>query len=52
LTFLAYIIIDNSELACKVQVDFQGQERLLGRDVLNKLNVLFRGPAGELVINP
>jgi hypothetical protein len=35
-----------------LQADFVGQERILGRDVLNRLDVLFRGPAGEVVVNP
>ena len=29
-----------------------GRERILGRDVLNRIDVLFRGPAGEIVVNP
>ncbi len=29
-----------------------GHERILGRDVPNRLDLLFRGPAGELVLNP
>ena len=28
------------------------RERILERDVLNSLEVLFRGPSGEVVINP
>ena len=32
--------------------DFGGSERILGRDVLNSLDVLFRGPSGEVVVNP
>ena len=31
---------------------FVGNERILGRDVLNQLEILFRGPTGELVIGP
>ena len=37
---------------CRLQADFGGTERILGRDVLNRLDVLFRGPAREVVINP
>jgi hypothetical protein len=29
-----------------------GNERILGRDALNRLEILFGGPAGELVVNP
>jgi hypothetical protein len=28
------------------------RERILGRDVLNRLEILFRGPTGEVVVNP
>jgi hypothetical protein len=35
-----------------LQADFVGNERILGRDVLNRLEILFRGPSGELVVNP
>lgn len=31
---------------------FIGHERILGRDVLNRLEILFRGPAREVVVNP
>jgi hypothetical protein len=27
-------------------------ERILGRDVLNRVEILFRGPVGEVVVNP
>src|SRR5205807_1313834 len=37
---------------CRLQADFVGSERILGRDVLNRLEILFRGPAGEVVANP
>jgi hypothetical protein len=35
-----------------IQADFVGSERILGRDVLNQLEILFRGPAAEVVFNP
>ena len=35
-----------------VSVEFRGKERILGRDVLNRLDVVFRGPSGEVVVNP
>jgi hypothetical protein len=50
--FTIWVVLDNQEIDCRLHVDLDGHERILGRDVLNRLNVLFRGPAGEVVINP
>lgn len=50
--FPAWAQLDGNNYPCRLQADFAGHERILGRDVLNRLEVLFRGPAGELVINP
>lgn len=50
--FPAWAQLDGSSYPCRLQADFTGHERILGRDVLNRLEVLFRGPAGEVVINP
>jgi hypothetical protein len=50
--FLIWVWLDGHEYPCQLQADFAGQERILGRDVLNRLDVLFRGPAGEVVVNP
>jgi hypothetical protein len=44
--------LDGQDYACRLQVDFVGSERILGRDVLNRLEILFRGPVGEVVLNP
>ena len=44
--------LDGQEYPCQLQADFAGQERILGRDVLNRLEILFRGPAGEVIVNP
>lgn len=44
--------LDGQDHQCRVQVDFSGQERILGRDVLNRLDILLRGPANEVVVNP
>lgn len=52
LGFLIWAAIDGQEHACRLQADFAGSERILGRDVLNRLEVLFRGPTGEVVVNP
>lgn len=52
LMFPLWILLDGKVYPCKVQADFAGDERLLGRDVLNKLDILFRGPAREVIVNP
>lgn len=52
LVFPAWVVLDGREHPCRLQADFDGDERLLGRDVLNRVDVLFRGPAAEVVINP
>jgi hypothetical protein len=50
--FLIWVWLDGQEYPCQLQADFAGRERILGRDVLNRLEVLFRGPSGEVVFNP
>lgn len=50
--FPAWVSLDANDYPCRLQADFTGNERILGRDVLNRLDVLFRGPAREVVINP
>jgi hypothetical protein len=52
LGFLVWVHLDGREYECQLHADFVGNERILGRDVLNSLEVLFRGPSGEVVINP
>ena len=52
LHFRVWVYLDGQEYACRLQADFVGNERILGRDVLNRLEMLFRGPVGELVVNP
>lgn len=52
LGFVLWVYLDGQEYECQLQADFGGTERILGRDVLNSLEVLFRGPSGEVVINP
>ena len=44
--------LDGQEYPCRLQADFASHERILGRDVLNRMDVLFRGPAGEVVVDP
>jgi hypothetical protein len=50
--FQAWAYLDGTDYPCRLQADFTGHERILGRDVLNGLEVLFRGPAQEVVLNP
>jgi hypothetical protein len=50
--FLIWVWLDGQEYPCQLQADFGGHERILGRDVLNRLDVLFRGPTGEVIVNP
>lgn len=52
LTFHIWAFLDGREYPCRVQADFVGKERIVGRDILNRLDVLFRGPASEVVVNP
>ena len=52
LAFFVWVQLDGHEYPCQVQGDFVGNERILGRDVLNSLEVLFRGPSGEVIVNP
>jgi predicted aspartyl protease len=50
--FHVWAWLDGTEHPCRIHADFLGSERILGRDVLNRMEVLFRRPAGEVVINP
>lgn len=50
--FQSWIFIDGKDYPCRLQADFTGRERIIGRDVLNALDILFRGLAREVVINP
>jgi predicted aspartyl protease len=52
LVFLVWARLDGNDYLCRLQADFVGRERIIGRDVLNRVDVLFRGPTGEVVINP
>jgi hypothetical protein len=51
-SFTAWVFLDNSEYQCQLLVDFHNSERTLGRDVLNSMDVLFRGPSREVIVNP
>ena len=52
IAFSVWAHLDGKSYPCRLQADFSSPERLLGRDVLNRLDVLFRGPAGEVIVNP
>lgn len=52
LVFSVWAHLDGTDYECRLQADFSGDERILGRDVLNRVDVLFRGPTGEVVVNP
>jgi predicted aspartyl protease len=52
LAFLMWVFLDGLEYPCFLQADFTGQERILGRDVLNRLRILFDGPKREVIVNP
>jgi len=52
IVFQAWVHLDGQEYTPRLQVDFQGTERILGRDVLNQLDLIFRGPSRETIVNP
>lgn len=52
LHFRIWVHLDGQDYPCRLQADFNGTERIVGRDVLNRVDALFRGPAGEVVVNP
>ena len=52
IVFAVWASLDGQTYPCRLQADFTGHERILGRDVLNRLDILFRGPQQEVVINP
>jgi predicted aspartyl protease len=52
ITFHVWVRLDGQDYPSRLQADFSGTERILGRDVLDRLEILFRGPSGEVVVNP
>jgi hypothetical protein len=44
--------VAGSLFSALIQPVAQGQDRLIGRDVLNQLRLLFDGPAQKVVIDP
>ena len=47
--FAVWAHLDGQTYPCRLQADFTGHERILGRDVLNRLDILFRGPQQEVI---
>lgn len=52
LAFQVWAQLDGEDHPCRLQADFVGSERILGRDVLNRLEILFRGPSNQVIVNP
>ena len=52
LFFRVWVHVDGQEFPCRLQADFIGTERILGRDVLNRIKILFDGPSSRTTINP
>lgn len=52
LAFQVWAHFDGQSYPCRLQADFVGSERILGRDVLNRVEILFRGPSSEVIVNP
>ena len=50
--FQVWAHLDGQDHPCRLQADLAGHERILGRDVLNRVEILFRGPSAEVVVNP
>jgi len=50
--FAVWARLDGQEYQCRPQADVVGHERILGRDGLNRMDLVFCGPAQEIVINP
>jgi hypothetical protein len=44
--------VDGVDYPCRLHVNHFTRDRILGRDILNQLDILFRGPAKETIINP
>lgn len=52
LSFTVWVYLDGNEYPCQLHVDPTGRERIMGRDVFNSIELLFRGPSAEVVVNP
>lgn len=52
MAFSIWVYLDGRCHRCRLQADFRGGDRILGRDVLNRIDVLFRGPTREVIVAP
>jgi predicted aspartyl protease len=52
LVYRAKVEIDGKRMKVMMQPVPGGQERIIGRDVLNQLRVLFNGPKRALILVP
>lgn len=52
LAYRAKVEIDGKRMNSLIQPVPGGKERIIGRDVLNQLRVLFDGPKRELIVDP
>ena len=52
LIYRAKAEIDGNRYPALIQPVPGGQERIVGRDVLNRLRVLFDGPRAQLIVDP
>ncbi len=52
LIYRAKVEIDGNRYAALIQPIAGGQERIVGREVLNQLRVLFDGPSARVVVDP
>jgi hypothetical protein len=52
IVFRAWVHLDRKSCPCRLQADFHGNERILGRDVLNRMDVISRGPSATVIVNP
>jgi predicted aspartyl protease len=52
LLYRGKVEIDGHRYAALIQPIPSGQERIIGRDVLNQQRVLFDGPAGQIIVDP
>jgi hypothetical protein len=50
--YTAWAEIDGNRYAALVRPVAGGQERIVGRDVLNQVRMLFDGPAGRVIVDP
>lgn len=52
LIYRGKVEFDGRRFAALIQPVAGGQERIIGRDVLNQQRVLCDGPAGQVIVNP